>query len=1273
MSPPQALPQKPPPGKPPLRSFWMGGYEGADHRNSSGQQVDIHAANAHLRRIDDDYALLPPLGIRTVRESIGWRAFEALGAREGERRVLAAAQAARRAGLQVIWTLHHYGVPDDVDLFGSDLPERFADFCERVAKILPRWDDDPPWFQPINEISFLSWAATSTVLIHPHRPSSPAQGYALKRNLVRAALRGCDALWSVRSDARIVHTDPVVHVVAAAPRDDWVAQAEALRESQFEAWDMLCGRLEPTLGGSPRYLDVLGLNYYHSNQWSHPDDERLHWHLRDPRRRDPATLFAEVWKRYGRPLIVAETGHVGDGRARWIDEIALAARRAREAGVPLEGLCLYPLLDRPDWEDAQRWHRSGLWDVDPRTLERRLHIPAAQRLRHWQRELPVPADASPPVPLPAGTLMTSLIVFAHLRWDFVYQRPQHLLSRLAAHYPVVFVEEPVPGAGHAALEVLSPCEGVTVLRAHLPGAAHGFHDEHIPALRTLLSLHLQETGRTDYWLWFYTPMAMPLAVDLEPVGVVYDCMDELSAFANAPRQLLQRESALFHIADLVFTGGHALYEAKRERHPEVHCFPSSVDAAHFATAASPAGNQVAHDAQRHIGRPRLGYFGVIDERIDLGLVDALAAARPEWQIVMVGPVAKIEQASLPRRANIHWLGQRSYDDLPSLVAGWDVCFMPFALNEATRFISPTKTLEYMAAGRPIVSTPVRDVARSYGEIVAIAEGSEAFIGACEAALALDASARTRQDEARRAILAATSWDRTAQAMGALMEATSAKSPRTREDLNEQQPPPRIDDAYPTVILGAGPTGLAAALHAGAQSLLVEQNATVGGWCRSIEQSGFTFDHAGHIMFSSDPDVLALYDRLLGGNLHWQNREAWIHSHGVYTRYPFQSALYGLPAPVLKECLIGAIEARFGSLGKPAAKLSPTGPSRAVAPPATASDAVDAEPVHEAVASRVPHNFEEFIYRVWGDGVAKHFAIPYNRKLWAVPLTEMETSWLGGRVPLPDLEEMIEGALAPVDKPIGPNARFGYPLRGGFQALMDAFLPLLEGDIALGTRVVAVSPSRRTVSFDDGRTVAFNTLISTLPLPRLVEALGEEAPAYVREAAKQLRHVSVRCVNLGVARENITDKHWIYYPGDTVFHRVFVQGNASPHCNPPGGFGLTCEITYSGNKPLPDEGNALVRRCFDDCVKVGLLRADDQLVCANEVDMPCAYVVYDHARAGHVQAIRAWLAQAGILLAGRYSEWAYYNSDHAFVAGRKAAEQAQRMNADPAAPGEAVAA
>jgi UDP-galactopyranose mutase len=448
------------------------------------------------------------------------------------------------------------------------------------------------------------------------------------------------------------------------------------------------------------------------------------------------------------------------------------------------------------------------------------------------------------------------------------------------------------------------------------------------------------------------------------------------------------------------------------------------------------------------------------------------------------------------------------------------------------------------------------------------------------------------------------------------------------------------DFLPTVVVGAGPTGLSAAYHLGSDAILLEQADRVGGWCRSIEDGGFTFDYAGHIMFSNDEYVHQLYKLLLGDNVHWQDREAWIFSQGVFTRYPYQGALYGLPPETIKECLIGAIEARFGPLSSSKVIGTYAGTER----------------------RSKPRNFEEFIYRVWGAGIAKHFAIPYNQKLWAVPLNEMETSWLGGRVPLPDLGEMIEGALHPVGKPMGPNARFGYPLRGGFQALMNGFLPHYTGELKLNTRVTAISPSRRTVTLDDGTTLLFRHLISTMPLTRLVKLIGKEAPPEVRAAAAGLRHVSVRCVNLGVGRENLTEKHWIYYPGQTVFHRIFVQGNASPFCNPPGGFGLTCEITYSDQKPLPCDGDELIQRCIDDCRSVGIFGADDPVLVANQVDMPIAYVVYDHERKQNVETIRTWLSGQGVVLAGRYAEWEYYNSDHAFIAGKKAVEHVRSLQA-----------
>lgn len=1260
-----------------FRSFWMAGYEGADHVNSAACPLSMNESTQHWQQLEADYALLARFGFRTLRESIGWRITEQRG-EEGFRRLRAQAERAERQGIEVIWTLMHYGWPADIDLLSPAFVERFAAFSEKVARTLRGVSGERRFYQPVNEISFLAWALSTTNLMrHALRKPFAGDAAAVKVQLVRAALRACERIGDVDPAARFMHSDPLIHVVAppGAPLDT-VAAARRYSESAFEAWDMLDGRAAPQLGGSARHLDTVGINYYHANQWLFPGNEPLHWHRGDPRRKPLHELVDSVWQRYRRPMLIAETSHVGEGRAQWLDDVAGEVLRCRARGMPVEGICLYPIIDRHGWDDASHWHHSGLWDVQaPRpgmgsgACERTLCQPYAERLRHWQRQLPGgprPAAevSSVSKPLnPSGPDMQTLIVFSHLRWNFVYQRPQHLLSRLARHYRIVFMEEPVPG-GHDFLERLTPAPGIEVLRPHVASSVPGFHDDHLPVLQSQLADFLRERGIGDYLLWFYTPMALPLASGLLPRAIIYDCMDELSAFMHAPRQLIQRENALYQQADLVLTGGPSLYRSKRERHGNVHCFCSSVDAAHFASAAQ--SELPDHPAQAALAHPRLGYCGVIDERIDLELIAAMADVHPEWQIVMVGPVVKIGLEQLPRRSNIHWLGQQSYSDLPRFIAGWDVCLLPFALNKATRFISPTKTLEYMAAGRPSVSTRIRDVAEPYGHVVMIADTALEFIQACQALLAESPVQRASRLEQMQAIVSATSWDATADAIHVQIGMLAQRRHALRAEaqhcgLAVAHEGPSLAQAhnavpqaeaigYATVVIGAGPTGLAAAYHLGEGSLLLEKGDTVGGWCRSLVDNGFTFDCAGHIMFSNDAYVLDLYDKLLGDNVHWQNREAWIYSKQVYTRYPFQGALHGLPADVLKECLIGAIEARFGPIRKDA-------PAAAAAAGKGAVVGV----IAKGGALGAPRNFEEFIYKVWGAGVARHFAIPYNKKLWAVLLDEMETSWLGGRVPLPDLEEMIDGALRPVTKPMGPNARFGYPLRGGFQALMNGFLPLLDGDIEMQADVLAVSPSRRTVTLKDGRSYRYDTLISTMSLPRLVAAMGDEAPPDVQAAARGLRHVSVRCVNLGIGREALSDKHWIYYPEDTVFHRIFVQGNASPHCNAPGGFGLTCEISYSEYKPLPCDGRALIDRCISDCIKVGMFTADDAILATNQVDMPYAYVVYDHDRAAHVETIRHWVAKSNIVLAGRYSEWEYYNSDHAFVAGKKAAAQAEALN------------
>lgn len=1248
-------------------SFWQAGYEGADHVNYAQQPVSMNVITGHIDRVRTDYALLRQFDIRTVRETVGWRLVE----RDGEfdfSLIATRARVAQEMGLQICWTFCHYGWPSDIDVYGPDFIPRFARFCRHVAAYLAPFSVGIPIFSPINEISFTSWGL-SIGMFHCLNMDHNTAAEEGKRQLVRAAIAGCDAIWESIPQARILHCDPLIHLVSPENQDDG-GEARDIRSSQFDAWDMLCGRKDPELGGAPRYLDLMGANYYHGNQWESRTNKKLCWHLADRRRVPLHHLLVELYERYRRPLLVAETSHVGSGRGIWMREIAEEVAHAVQKGVDLSGICIYPIIDRPDWNDPCCWHRSGLWDVAPTQadpLERILCLPYAAAIRQAQ-QLTQNLCTTNALPGRKERTMPTIIVFCHLRWDFVYQRPQQLLSRMAQHYKILFIEEPLFHDGESFMEVFEIAPNVTVYRPNTPISAAGFHDDQLPILKPLLA---QIVTTDDHPIvWFYTPMALPLLQELQPGLVVYDCMDELSGFKNSPKQLLQRESALLNIADVLFTGGPSLYEAKRKRHHNAYCFPSSVDVIHFEQALDRTN---AHPAQDDIDYPRLGFFGVIDERFDAALITALACAHPEWQIVLVGPVVKIDPITLPRAPNIHYLGQQPYKVLPQLLAGWNVCLLPFALNDATRYISPTKVLEYMAAELPIVSTAIADVEQPYGSIVTVARDIPAFIAGCEQALALTVPQKSALIAKMRAVVAATSWDDTVAQMNALVKQSIAKKQHvtlpgptevigfTDETEREELEMHGALQFSPCVIVGAGPTGLSAAYHYGEGAILVEKNAEVGGWCRSVKDRGFTFDHAGHIMFSNDSYVLNLYKILLGDNLHWQNREAWIYSKGVHTRYPFQGALYGLPPAVITECLLGAIEARYGTQDtlRPRNLIGICGAQTEKLPPVEdccgdgtiGSDGL----VTSAVQVPEPPNFEQFIYKVWGAGIARHFAIPYNKKLWTVPLTEMETSWLGGRVPLPDLKEIIHGALEPVAKPMGPNAHFGYPLKGGFQALMNGFLPHIKGKVATSTEIVQLLPREHIVTLSDGRRVHYDHLISTMPLPELVKLIGKEAPAAVRAAALALRYVSIRCVNLGVARENVTDKHWIYYPEDSIFHRIFVQGNTSPLCNPPGGFGLTCEISYSPWKPLPFEGQDLINRCVADCVKVGMLTSDDKLLVSNLVDIPYAYVVYDHARLSNVATIKTWLAQHDVVLAGRYSEWEYYNSDHAFLAGKKAAE------------------
>lgn len=363
-----------------------------------------------------------------------------------------------------------------------------------------------------------------------------------------------------------------------------------------------------------------------------------------------------------------------------------------------------------------------------------------------------------------------IICFSHLRWDFVFQRPQHLLSRFARNSRVFFLEEPVFDATDNLLQIsLDNSNMVCIVVPHIkPGMEE---EEILIVQRDLLDNMLTSLHIDKYLLWYYSPMALGWTDHLDAELVIYDCMDELSAFKFAPPLLVLREQQLLLKADVVFTGGQSLYEAKKHLHNNIYLYPSSIDKTHFNKARFPLTEPVD---QASIPHPRIGYYGVLDERLDIDMLKELAALRPDWQFILVGPVVKIDEAELPRQNNIHYLGSKPYKELPHYLAGWDIAMMPFALNESTRYISPTKTPEYLAGGKPVISTPIKDVITPYEEngLVHIAATPALFMAAAEAILT-----RTGYDEWLTNVdrfLSGISWDNTWKNMEALIEKAIAQ-------------------------------------------------------------------------------------------------------------------------------------------------------------------------------------------------------------------------------------------------------------------------------------------------------------------------------------------------------------------------------------------------------------------------------------------------------------------------------------------------------------------
>lgn len=744
---------------PKFKSFVQAGFECSTHRNKFNVRLDLRTSTGHDRFAARDYARLRDLGIFTVREGARWPFIESASGHFDFAALSSLLETATEAGMQVILDLMHFGWPDHVDVMDASFASSFARYTREVIHVLRRFPDTCRFIAPVNEISFLAWAGGDAAGINPHLTGRADE---LKRNLARAYIAAAEVLRAELPSCRLVSPEPIIHVASdSANRDDWEAAA-GFTLAQYQAWDMISGRMHPELGGSDELLDILGLNFYAHNQWVH-GQQKPPLTRHDVRYKPLREMIRDVWRRYRRPLFIAETGAEDELRADWFGYVCDEVRASQESGIPVAGVCLYPVLNHPGWDDDRHCH-NGLFDYADAAGNRERYEPLADVIAAQQRRVQITKGKQ------LQSINPDVVCFSHLRWNFVFQRPQHLMSRLARKRRVFFLEEPVYEDCEAMLrqEVCSD-SGVHVITPVLP---IGMQAEESQSKQSELFADLfRDKKITNLVAWFYTPMALKFANRLpQPMLTVYDCMDELSAFRGAPPEMQVNEQRLFEQADLVFTGGASLYARKQGQHHSVHLFPSSIDVAHFEKAKLDIEEP---EDQRKIPYPRLGYAGVLDERIDFDLIRDVAAARPNWHLVLLGPTAKIDPAAMPQAHNIHYLGLKRYDQLPSYFAGWDLGMLPFALNEATRYISPTKTPEYLAAGLPVVSTPIRDVISPYGDLglVAIAQNSDEYIASAESLLkSADQHAHSRtQSKTVEEFLAKSSWDRTAVEMESLID------------------------------------------------------------------------------------------------------------------------------------------------------------------------------------------------------------------------------------------------------------------------------------------------------------------------------------------------------------------------------------------------------------------------------------------------------------------------------------------------------------------------
>ena len=668
-------------------------------------------------------------------------------------------------------------------------------------------------------------------------------------------------------------------------------------------------------------------------------------------------------------------------------------------------------------------------------------------------------EARPPV-------RQTLICFSHLRWDFVFQRPQHLMTRFAQAHRIIYWEEPMVGGGESLPRLDTrndPDSGVMIVTPVLPD---GDIDREA-VLRDLLDTLLADYP-DDLVRWYYTPMMLGFSRHLKAVCTIYDCMDELANFKFAPPELVALERALFRLADVVFTGGYSLWEAKSGLHANIHAVPSSVDVAHFGQART-----IKHgDAdQASLPRPRFGFYGVVDERMDLGLLATLADARPDWAIVVVGPVVKIDVADLPVRPNLHYLGGKSYAELPAYLAGWDVALMPFAINDSTRFISPTKTPEYLAGGRPVVSTPITDVVRHYGELegVMIAAETEAFVTACDEALALSRQGGAWVAEVDAA-LSGLSWDKTFARMN--VEISRIVNAQHQIELPVLTPAANAAPSFHTasrtrpfdyLIVGAGFAGCVLAerltSQLGKRVLLIDKRPHVGGNAYDERDAAGILMHryGPHIFHTNSEEV----SRYLSQFTKWRAYEHRVLAsvNGLLVPMPINrttlNTLYGLDLRTDE-----AAEAYLATRAEPVEKVRTS---------------------EDVVISKVGRELYETFFR------------GYTRKQWGLDPSELDKS-VTARVP----------TRTNTDDRYFTDSFQAMPAEG-YTAMFDRMLDQRGLNVEVG------------VEFEDVRREAvFDKLIFTGPIDEYFDHRYGKLPyrslAFRHETLNQAQYQSVGTVN-----------------------------------------------------------------------------------------------------------------------------------------------------------------